>query len=99
MHTVPISHYEIFLIQFSVYVTLPIENQLNVLVRNYHSVHSSEADSIILATLMPLLSCCGLYGGVDFNSSSRFSQSEVYQDMSYAVVWSGNLESLPMRMA
>ncbi|CAH8637887.1 unnamed protein product [Schistosoma rodhaini] len=63
-------------------INIPIKNQLKLLITNYHSVGSNEADSVILATLMPLLSCCGFYNGVDFEKS-RFVRSESYQNIKY----------------
>ncbi|CAH8653255.1 unnamed protein product [Schistosoma rodhaini] len=63
-------------------INIPIKNQLKLLINNYHSVGSNEADSVILATLMPLLSCCGFYNGVDFEKS-RFVRNEFYQNIKY----------------
>ncbi|CAH8624064.1 unnamed protein product [Schistosoma bovis] len=63
-------------------INIPIKNQLKLLIANYHSVGSNEADSVILATLMPLLSCCGYFNGEDFEKS-RFVRNEAYQNMEY----------------
>ncbi|CAH8618200.1 unnamed protein product [Schistosoma bovis] len=63
-------------------INIPIKNQLKLLIANYHSVASNEADSVILATLMPLLSCCGYFNGEDFEKS-RFVRNEAYQNMEY----------------
>ncbi|CAH8603449.1 unnamed protein product [Schistosoma intercalatum] len=63
-------------------INIPIKNQLKLLIANYHSVASNEADSVILATLMPLLSCCGYFNGEDFEKS-RFVRNEFYQNMEY----------------
>ncbi|KAK4467593.1 hypothetical protein MN116_000256, partial [Schistosoma mekongi] len=63
-------------------VNSSIKSQLKALVTNYRSVESNEADSIILATLMPLLSCCGFTNGDDFEKS-RFTRNEIYQNKEY----------------
>ncbi|CAH8615779.1 unnamed protein product [Schistosoma guineensis] len=63
-------------------INIPVKNQLKLLIANYHSVASNEADSVILATLMPLLSCCGYFNGEDFEKS-RFVRNESYQNMEY----------------
>ncbi|CAH8632285.1 hypothetical protein MS3_00011177 [Schistosoma haematobium] len=63
-------------------INIPIKNQLKLLIANYHSVGSNEADSVILATLMPLLSCCGYFNGEDFEKS-RFVRNESYKNMEY----------------
>ncbi|CAH8550876.1 unnamed protein product [Schistosoma turkestanicum] len=63
-------------------VNIPIKKQLKLLIANYHSVKSNEADSIILAFFMPLLSCCGFYNGDDFEKS-RFVRNESYQNIEY----------------
>ncbi|CAI2732956.1 unnamed protein product [Schistosoma spindalis] len=63
-------------------INIPIKNQLKLLIANYHSVGSNETDSVILATLMPLLSCCGYFNGEDFERS-RFVRSDTYQNMKY----------------
>ncbi|CAH8620503.1 unnamed protein product [Schistosoma curassoni] len=63
-------------------INIPVKDQLKLLIANYHSVASNEADSVILATLMPLLSCCGYFNGEDFEKS-RFVRNESYQNMEY----------------
>ncbi|CAH8593523.1 unnamed protein product [Schistosoma mattheei] len=75
-------------------INIPIKNQLKLLIANYHSVGSNEADSVILATLMPLrlrftytndMNCSfmlWLLNGEDFEKS-RFVRNESYQNMEY----------------
>ncbi|CAH8827585.1 unnamed protein product [Trichobilharzia szidati] len=49
----------------------------------YHSIYSSDTDSLIFSVIMPALNCCGLVNGSDFDNAPNFKRTTIFNDQIY----------------
>ncbi|CAL8068359.1 unnamed protein product [Calicophoron daubneyi] len=68
-------------------ITNPAKDALRTAVSNYISYDSTDPNSVFLAVFMPVLQCCGVDSGNDFNNSTKFRRTYNYNGATIPIAY------------